>query len=434
MPQLGGPVQVVAALGRLDLAPQLLDLLTQALQPADRLPLGLPLGGHRVGLGAQVGELLAERLQALLAGGVVLLAERRLLDLELHHAAGDRVQLLRHRVDLGADHGTRLVHQVDRLVGQEAVGDVAMRQGRRGHQRGILDPDAVMHLIALAQPAQDRDRVLERRLVHGQGLEPPLERRVLFDVLAVLGEGGRPDAVQLTAGEHRLQHVAGVHRALCRTRSHDGVQLVDEHDDPALRALDLRQHGLEALLELAAILGARHQQAQIEREDRLVLQPLGDVAAHDALGEPLHDRGLADTGIADQDRVVLRLSRQDLDHAADLGVAADHRIHLPGARLHDEVAPVLLERLVRDLRVRAGDALIAAHLGEDLEEALARHTMLLQQPPGSGLRPGLDHREQHVLDGHVLVLQPVGLPLGRVQQLSQACARRTPRRASRRGR
>ena len=274
-----------------------------------------------------------------------------------------------------------------------------------------------MHLVALAQPAQDRDRVLDRRLVHGQRLEPPLERRVLFDVLAVLGESGRPDAVQLTAGEHRLQHVARVHRALRRTGPHDGVQLVDEHDDPALRALDLREHGLEALLELAAVLRARDQQAQVEREDRLVLQPLGDVAAHDALGEALHDRGLADARVADQDRVVLRLARQDLDHAADLGVAADHRIHLPGARLRDQVAPVLLERLVGDLRVRAGDSLVAAHLGQDLEEALARHAMLLQQPPGGGLRAGLDHREQHVLDGHVLVLQPVGLPLGRVQQL-----------------
>ena len=210
--QLGGPVQVVAALGLLDLAPQLLDLLAQRLEPADRLALGLPLGGHRVGLRAQVRQLLAERLEALLAGRVVLLAERRLLDLELHHAARDRVELLRHRVDLGADHGARLVDEVDRLVGQEAVGDVAMRQGRRGHQRGVLDPDAVMHLVALAQPAQDRDRVLDRRLVHDQRLEPPLERRVLFDVLAVLGERGGPDAVQLTAGEHRLQHVARVHR------------------------------------------------------------------------------------------------------------------------------------------------------------------------------------------------------------------------------
>ena len=66
--QLGGAVEVVAALGLLDLAAHLLDLLAQRLQPADRLALGLPLGGHRVGLRPQVGELLAQRLEPLLAG------------------------------------------------------------------------------------------------------------------------------------------------------------------------------------------------------------------------------------------------------------------------------------------------------------------------------------------------------------------------------
>ena len=63
--QLGSAVEVVAALGLLDLAPHLLELLAQRLQLADRLALGLPLGGHRVGLRAQVGELLAQRLEPL---------------------------------------------------------------------------------------------------------------------------------------------------------------------------------------------------------------------------------------------------------------------------------------------------------------------------------------------------------------------------------
>src|SRR2546427_5863028 len=48
---------------------------------------------------------------------------RSTLDLELHDAALDLVDLLGHRVDLHPDAGRRLVHEVDRLVGQEAVGD-----------------------------------------------------------------------------------------------------------------------------------------------------------------------------------------------------------------------------------------------------------------------------------------------------------------------
>src|SRR4051794_808676 len=395
--QLGGAVEVVGALGLLDLAADLFDLLAQGLQALDRLALGLPLGRHRVGLRAQVRELLAQRLEPLAAGGVVLLLQRGLLDLELHHAPRDLVELLGHRVDLGADDGARLVDEVDRLVGQEAVGDVAVRQRRRGDDRRVLDADAVVDLEALAQPAQDRDRVLDRRLVDDDRLEAALERGVLLDVLAVLVERGRPDAVQLAAGEHRLEHVPRVHRPLAAPRADDGVQLVDKEQDPAFGRLDLAQHRLQALLELAAVLGAGDEQAHVEGEARLAPQPLGHVAAHDARGQALDDRGLADAGVADEQGVFLRLARQDLDDPPYLRVAADDRIHPPDARLADEVAAVLLERLVGDLGVRARDALGAADLRQDLEEALAGDALVAQDAPGRGLRPGGDHREEHVL-------------------------------------
>ena len=44
---------------------------------------------------------------------------------------------------------------------------------------------------------------------------------------------------------------------------------------------------------------------------RAVLEPLGHVAADDALGEPFHDRRLADARLADEHRVVLGLARED---------------------------------------------------------------------------------------------------------------------------
>ena len=60
----------------------------------------------------------------------------------------------------------------------------------------------------------------------------------------------------------------------------------------------------------------------------LVLQAFGHVAADDALGESFDDGGLADARFADQHRVVFGPARQNLDHAADLLVAADDRIEL----------------------------------------------------------------------------------------------------------
>ena len=129
----------------------------------------------------------------------------------------------------------------------------------------------------------------------------------------------------------------------------------------ALAGLDLLEHRLEPLLELAAVLRARDERAEVERPHALALQPFGDVAGDDALREPFDDRRLADARLADQHGVVLRAPREHLDHAANLLVAADHRIELAALRLLGQVAAELLERLVGALGVLRRDALAAAH-------------------------------------------------------------------------
>ena len=104
-------------------------------------------------------------------------------------------------------------------------------------------------------------------------LEAPLQGGVLLHVLAVLVQRGGADRAQLAAGEHGLEHVGGVHRALGGARADHGVHLVDEEDDLALGVGDLLEHRLEALLELAAVLGAGDQGADVQGDDRLSLRP-----------------------------------------------------------------------------------------------------------------------------------------------------------------
>jgi hypothetical protein len=86
----------------------------------------------------------------------------------------------------------------------------------------------VVLLVPLADAHQDVDRLLERRLLDHDRLEAPLERGVALDVLAVLVERGRADALELAAGQRRLEDVGGVDRALGRARADERVQLVDE--------------------------------------------------------------------------------------------------------------------------------------------------------------------------------------------------------------
>jgi hypothetical protein len=84
----------------------------------------------------------------------------------------------------------------------------------------------VVLLVALANPHEDVDRLLERRLLDHDRLEAPLEGRVALDVLAVLVEGRRADALELAAGERRLEDVRRVDRALGCARADERVELV----------------------------------------------------------------------------------------------------------------------------------------------------------------------------------------------------------------
>src|SRR5579872_7531356 len=103
----------------------------------------------------------------------------------------------------------------------------------------------MVDFIPLAQPAQDRDRILDRRFADHHRLEAALESRVLFDVLAVFVKRGGADRVQFTAREHRLEHVRSVHRTFGGPGADDGVQFVDEQYDVALALRDLLEHGFE---------------------------------------------------------------------------------------------------------------------------------------------------------------------------------------------
>ncbi len=178
--------------------------------------------------------------------------------------------------------------------------------------------------------------------------------------------------------------------------------------------LQLGQHRLEALLEVAAVLGAGDQRAEVERVDRAARQHLGHAALDDQPRQALDQRGLADAGLADVQRVVLAPAAQDLDRALDLELAADQRVDLALAGQLVQVRGVLLERrrglavaLPLGLRRLLATRLpLVAGLREPVRDVVddveARHVLQRQQVGGVRVLLAED-RHQHVRDRHFLL-------------------------------
>ena len=299
---LGDTLKVARALGPVGLDLQLVNAPRRFLDPVEGLLLVGPASGQLVATLSRLGKLTLDRL----ANRSRLLRHRRLLDLELTHPAVCLVELDRRGVDLHAQPGRRLVDEVDRLVRQEAVGDVPVGEDGRGRQCGVADTHAVVRLVPLLEAAQDRDRVRHRGLADQDRLEAPLERRILLDVLPVLVECRRADSSQLAPGEHRLQHVGGVDGSLGGAGSDDRMQLVDEEDDLSPPRPESPAAPPSAAPRTRRGISIRPAGSRCRVPNPLALQSLRNVASDDSRGQSLDDGRLPDTRLADQDGVVLR--------------------------------------------------------------------------------------------------------------------------------
>ena len=96
--------------------------------------------------GTRFRQLLAQSFEADFRRFVGFFFQRRFFDFELHDAAGKRVEFFRHRVHFGADLCAGFVDEVDCLVGQKTVGNVAVGKHGGFDHGAVHDAHAVVHL------------------------------------------------------------------------------------------------------------------------------------------------------------------------------------------------------------------------------------------------------------------------------------------------
>ena len=332
--EFGSAVQVVAGFSLLHLVLRLLQGFLEALQfGVFRAPL-LPTVLHQLDCSICRREFFAQLFQALYAGVVGFLRQGLLLDFHLEFLTLQGVQGFRHGVHLRLHKACGFINQVNGLVRQETVADVAVRKFHRRHKRVVVQTHAVVRVKAILDATENRNRFLFAGFVNLHGLETAFQGGILLDVLAVFLRSRCTDAMQFTTGEFRLEHVAQVHGAFGLARTHDGVDFIDEQQRVAVFFKGV-EHGFQTFLEIATVFCTRHQGRQIERKQLLALQSVRHVAAVNTLGKAFHNGGLTHAGFTDQAGVVFRLTAQNQDDAANLFFTANHRRKLSvGSHFH----------------------------------------------------------------------------------------------------
>ncbi len=207
------------------------DLLLRFLNSLDEILLLLPARAKLSAPLFEVRNFLVDARQ--LVVGLIPL-DGFALDFKLTNLPFKLIELLRHRVDLDAQACRGLINQVDGLIRQKAIRDVAMAEFCSSNDGVVLNPNTVVDLVAILDPAQNRDGILDRRLIHHHHLETSLERLVFLEMLAVLIKRCCTDRAQLSSREGGFKNVCGIHRSLGRAGANQGMDLVDEEDDFAV--------------------------------------------------------------------------------------------------------------------------------------------------------------------------------------------------------
>ena len=189
-------------------------------------------------------------------------------------------------------------------------------------------------------------------LSHIDGLEAPLKCRVLLNVRAILIKRSGANGAQLATTERRLEQLPGAWASRVGAGADDGVDLINEQNDPAVGGAHFANDCFESLFKLALKLCTGEQLSNIKSDDLDVLHLFGAIAVDNSLREPFHYCGLTNAGFANKHRVIFGAAAQHLHAAANFLIASDHRIQLAGAGALGQVDAVFLEGLHRVLSVR----------------------------------------------------------------------------------
>src|SRR5215472_6914635 len=181
-------------------------------------------------------------------------------------------------------------------------------------------------------------------------LESSRQGCVFLEVFLVFRPGRGGDGTEFATRQRRFKQVRRIVLPRLPTRPDHGVSLVYKEDDWNRGCLDLGDHVLQAILELALDPGPSLEQAEIQRANLHSLQGWWNISRGNPSSETLDHSRLSYSRFTGENRVVLAAARENVDNLANFEIASQHRINLPRLGRRRKIDSELVESCLRGRR------------------------------------------------------------------------------------
>ena len=217
------------------------------------------------------------------------------------------------------------IQQIDGFIRQETVCDIPLRQHHALSGNLQRNGNTVKFRVTFRNALHNLAGFLDGGFIDCDRLETALQRRILFNVLAVLVEGRCANDLNLTPGQCRFQNIGSIHGAFRITGTHQVMHFVNHQNDVAA-GFDFCNQALHPALKLAPELSTGNQSGQIQQKDFFIPQFIGYISRSNALGKAFGNGSFTHTRFADQAGIVLLPTVKNLDNALRLHIPANHLI------------------------------------------------------------------------------------------------------------
>jgi len=302
---------------------------------------------------ALLGELRAQRGEPLPGRDVVLCGQCHFFDLHAAHQPLDLIDLTgRESISMRSREPASSTRSI--ACPAEPRGDVPVGQGRRRGPAGFGDPDTMVDLVALFEPAQDT--IVSS--TEGSPTSTCWKRapaRRLLDVLAVLVERGRAD---IRSSPRASMGLIMLPASMAPSPVAPAPTMVCSSSMKVMTCPAESVISLSTALSRSSNSPRNFAPATIDpRSSAMTRLPRNDsrhVTAMTRWARPSTMAVFAHAGLTDQYRVVLGTPERTCTTRRILGVAADDRVELPGAARWVRSTPYFSSALNVPFRVRAG--------------------------------------------------------------------------------